>query len=487
MRVLSWPGLLALLLYTGPIGAGEVVVRVGPAENPDDWPDWGGTPDLDLSQEMSLTEAEIQGLFERMRSSDSSTRARAVSDLRRDAPGSVAVLRKVLFRGQGARNGEMKEAMREGRRRAERDKTSTIEGLLSIDPGNQNIGRGAQGAARVLATLLALNDLDTLAGYKVMIDFSPRHAGVFRHEIGNLLVANGMRVMPALVYGRGSKNDAIHMFAVKWIRDMGNPLLSEQLKIKNPRRLAQLLEAYASVNELDAVAVTLSMANHSSLFVRRAARSALKAYGRNALWPARRQYENTFSKAPKADMAVESILAELYKHYDDQRLETTMKRFEEGLTARKAGDFAAMEAAYRDVLKKAPMFKRRGDMAEGFLALSETLDDDQEKKKREAALKMALRVARPDSKEARLARARLLFQEAEVFREAGLVAPDTYERILVLEPNHQGAREVRDDLQPVEQGMGRVLKKALIVSAIIFIVGLLVYFRLRAIAGPSSE
>ena len=55
------------------------------------------------------------------------------------------------------------------------------------------------------------------------------------------------------------------MFAVKWIRDLGNPLLSEQVKIKNPRRLAQLLEAYASVNDLDVIDVTLTSTSQTDL------------------------------------------------------------------------------------------------------------------------------------------------------------------------------------------------------------------------------
>ena len=59
-----------------------------------------------------------------------------------------------------------------------------------------------------------------------------------------------------------------------------------------------MLEAYASVNELDAVDVTLSLANNESVFVRQAARACLVSYGKNAKWSVRRTYENTFWQEP---------------------------------------------------------------------------------------------------------------------------------------------------------------------------------------------
>jgi hypothetical protein len=105
------------------------------------------------------------------------------------------------------------------------------------------------------------------------------------------------------------------MFSVKWIRDLGDPLLSQQVKIKNPRRLAQLLEAYASVRDLDVIDVTLTLTNHESDFVRRAARACVRAFAENAKWPARRIYENTFAKEPPESMDVSKILDELFDYY----------------------------------------------------------------------------------------------------------------------------------------------------------------------------
>jgi tetratricopeptide (TPR) repeat protein len=455
--------------------------RTGPAEDPEKWPDWGGTPDIPVPEGTGLTSGELGDLLQQLKSTDQSVRARAADEIVRDGPGSEATFRRSLFRDHGARNAEMKAALREAERRAEKadKKDALLEGLLTIDPAHPELGTGAVGALRVLTMLTALDALDTLAAYKVMIEFSPRHAGVFRHEIGRMLIAHGVDVMPALIYGRGSKSEEIHMFSVKWIRDMGNPLLSEQVKIKNPRRLAQLLEAYASVNELDAIDVTLSLTNHQSVFVRAAARSALRVYGRNALWPARRKYENTFNEEPANDASVESVLKALYKHFDKKRLMATEKIFTKGLGLYRKGKLPEMEQAYREVLSKEPLFPRRGEMAEGFLALSRSYSEKGESALAKKALLTALWVSEPESDIARQIEARQLWLRAEELKKAGLATPGVYQRILELDPTHEGAAEMLATLVPQENGRSKIIVKAVIVSFIIFLAAILVFLRIR--------
>ncbi len=471
----------AFILCSAHVQAEPRLKRTGPAEEPDRWPDWGGTPDIAAATDTGLTKEELGDLLLQLKSTDQGARLRAKEEIVRDAPGSEETFRTFLFRGHGARNSEMKSALREAERWAEKSepKGNLLEGLLSMDPAHPEHGAGVVGAARVLTMLTALDSLNTLAAYKVMIEFSPRHAGVFRHLIGRMLVDHGLEVMPALIYGRGSKDKEIHMFTVKWIRDLGNPLLGEQVKIKNPRRLAQLLEAYASVNELDAIDVTLSLTNHRSAFVRTAARSALNAYGRNALWPARRKYENTFNEEPEGDATVESILEALYKHFDKKRLAASEKVFERGLAAFRKGQLDAMEKDFRQVLGKEPLFPRREEMAEGFLALSRSFDEAAEPKRLKEALLMALWVSDPESDIAKRIKARQLWMDAQSFKKAGLAAPDLYRRILALDPTHEEAKEMLAELLPKESGRNRVVIKAVIVSFIIFLASLLIFLRIR--------
>ncbi|MCP4599025.1 MAG: hypothetical protein GY847_00520 [Proteobacteria bacterium] len=484
MRIrLSILGALMLLANVAePRAEGRRLLRAGPADNPLAMPDYGGTPDISVPDDMGLSRPELLSLLKRLKSRDQAERAAAAKEIQRNAAGSETSMREVLWERHGARNSDMRHAIQTARRRqkASKKKSTLLDELLAIDPSHQDLGSGAAGATRILTLLRSLNSLDLLAAYKIMTEFSPRHAGVFRHEIGRMLVAHGYDVLPALIYHRGSDNKEIHMFAVKWIRDMGNPLLSEQVKIKNPRRLAQLLEAYASVNDLDAIDVTLSMTNHDSIFVRTAARRCLESFGRNAKWPVRRMYENTFAKEAAEDADVSSLLRILYDHFDAQRLVPMNALFNSGLEAFRNGRFNEMEHAFKEVLRGEPMFGRRNEMAEGFLTLSEELEQHNSHDESMTKLRLALRLAEPGSEVARQAEARIKWREAEALRKAGIAVPHLYNTVLKSDPEHKDARTWYDRLTGADSTPDALITKSLIVSFFIFLAATLVFLRLRS-------
>ncbi len=462
-------------LIVGQISKADPILSAGPDSDPESKPDWGGTKDMSGPVDVGLTSEELNALLTRLASPDSAERTAALDEIIGGAQGAETVFRKALFDGRGLVNAEMKAALKTASVHAGKGEPFLLlRALVAMEPSS-----GVRGALRMLTLLHALSALNTMAAYKTMIEFSPRHAGVFRQEVGRLICSHGMDAMPALVYGRGSKNSEIHMFAVKWIRDLGDPLMSDQVKIENPRRLAQLLEAYASVNDLSTIDVILSMTNHPSLFVRAAARASIAAFGRNGYWPARRQYENVFGQEPDESMQVEAILSALYKYYDNRRLSESFTLFTKGKEAFKAGHLSEMEKAYREVLKKEPMFPQRGEMAEGFSALADSFDEDDAEKK-EAALRMVLRVSDDNTSATYCsAEARLLFLKNAPLRAQGLVAPSLYRRISALDPNSKEAKRISESLNPSEKGKSSLVLKALLVSVSIFVGALLIFFRLR--------
>ncbi|MCP4605519.1 MAG: hypothetical protein GY847_34195 [Proteobacteria bacterium] len=458
------------------------LLRAGPAEDPHVWPDYGGTPDIAVSEDMGLSQDEIKSLLEHLKSPDQADRAKAADDLQRNATGSDNAIRSMLWDRHGARNSEMRQSIRVARKREQSlgKKGDLLNELIAIDPVHPELGKGAYGAVRILTMLRSLNSLDTLAAYKVMIEFSPRHAGVFRHEIGRMLVAHGLNALPALVYSRGSKNREIHMFSVKWIRDLGNPLLSEQVKLKNPRRLAQLLESYASVNDLDAIDVTLSFTNHDSIFVRTAARHCLKSYGNNAKWSVRRLYENTLAKKPADETEVPHLLKELYLHFDTQRLLPMTELFESGFADYEKGRFKEMERAYKKVLKTEPMFPGRRKMAKGFLEFGDTLENSGQRDEARLKLRTAHRLAEPGTETARRAEARLKWIQAEELRAVGVVDPGMYKQVLKSDPEHSGASKWDRRLAGDRASPEQLVTKAIVVSFFVFLAALLVFLRLRS-------
>ena len=472
---------VAAALLSPPAGA-LVAERCGPAESPEKHADWGGTPDISISPDLGLSLEEIEALLARLASPDPGERAATAAEIERDAAGSEQVIREALWGRHGARNAEMKAAMQKARRIAEDGGRggdgSVLGALVSMDPAGPETGEGARAATRIMALLTALGSLDTMAAYKTMIEFSTRHAGVFKSEIGEMLVSRGLDALPALVYGRGSEDADLHMYSVKWIRDMGNPLLGEQVRgIEDPRRLAQLLEAYASVNELDAIDVTLSLTDHESIFVRRSARKCLESYGVNAKWPVRRLYENTFGEEPGEDVPVDRLLARLYSHFDERRIARAIGDFDRGAEALRRGDLESMERHYRRVLRDEPMFPRRSEMAEGFLALAKVRERSGDPEAAAAAALMAARVARPGSLEASRAEARRAWLEAEDLRRAGVPDRGLYLRVSQIEPEHDEAAAWARRLSGEGTTVEDIAARAGMVSIFVFLAAALVLRR----------
>lgn len=466
--------------------------RCGPAENPEQWPDYGGTPDITLSPELGMSAEEVERVLARVVSPDYATRVEAAAQLARDASGSEQAFREVLWSSHGARNVEIKNARREANRRLKRkgegEESGLLGALLEMDPTDVELGAGTRAACRIVAILEALGGLDTMAAYKVMLDFSLRHAGAFRQEIGVVLVAAGFDALPALIYGRGSKNQELHMFSVKWIRDMGNPLLGEQVgSIEDPRRLAQLLEAYASVRDFDAVGVTLSLTNHESIFVRNAARRCLEVYGANAKWQLKRVYENTFSREPAEGTSFEQWREELYSHYDQARIAPEMGMFEQGLDRAAQGDLVGMARLFGQVLRNEPMFPRRHEMADGYLALAVRHEEQERLDEARAATLMALRVAQPGSPLHGRAAARLKWIEAEVNRRGGAVDPQLYAQIAEMDPDNEDAADLARGLAVGDPRLRNLALKAVLISVFVFMAAMLVVRRIGLLSREADS
>ncbi len=449
--------------------------RFGPAADPDAHEDWGGTPDLRLGNELGLSAEELGEMLQALEEPDVNRRVGAALALKQNAVGSEQVIRDALFSERKVSNADIRIAVRQAEKNAKDGEGGMAGALLQMAPD----GAGISAATRIAAMLVALNQLNTMAGYKVMLDFSGRHAGAFRSMIGELLVKQGLKALPALIYGRGSRDAELHMFAVKWIRDMGNPLLSEQLVgITDSRRLAQLLEAYASVNELNAIDVTLSCTNHDSLFVRRAARRCLEVYGKNARWSVFREYQNVFAEDPDPDEDVARWLERLYAVRDEAREAADVRLFETGSAHAKAGRFAQMADAWGQLLAGSPLHEERARMARGYLDWARQLESDGDADRASAMYRMALRLADNDSADYRSAHARLAFVRAEANRASGAVDVTLYRELSLVDDGPAMKRSLRNFL--AGEGSGRrALLRVFLVSLFIFIAALLVYRRLK--------
>ncbi|HUT79203.1 MAG TPA: hypothetical protein VM285_16005, partial [Polyangia bacterium] len=155
-----------------------------------------------------------------------------------------------------------------------------------------------------------------------------------------------------------------------------------------------------------------------------------------------------------------------------------MALFDEGLGFARNGDTPRMSGCFERVLRDFPMFPRRGEMAEGFLAHAQALEraGDADGAKRIAML--ASRVSIPGSDSASRAEARLAWLRAESMRRQGVLDLDLYRRIAKFAPD---PREAAKRVNEGERGSsrGQLALQAAAVSLALFAAGLLVLVRLR--------
>lgn len=454
--------------WSCPVWAQEPVSRFGPAAQPDSFPDYGGTPDLRVAPELGLSASELDVLLARLSRGDANERAKAVAEVLSSPPGSEQTLRNALWKPSAISNEALKGAMKDAVRRGKDG--DALDGLLSASNNE-----AARTALRLVALLRALAARNTMAAYKTLIDFSPRHAGILRAEIGRLMTTSRLEALPALVYCRAHPDQETRMFCVRWIRDMGDPLLSEQvLGINEPRRLAQLLEAYGAVNDLDAIDVTLSLTNHPSLFVRRAARACIAKYGNNAKWGVMRAYENNLGKEPDEGAEVENLISELYAHYDSTRLSKVHARLEQAEDLRKSGELKEMAVLYRAALAEAPSFARTNDLSTALAELAQQQESRGSLDDALSTFRLARWLLEPESPQARRARALQLQAAVQAAHGREVVAAAQYKQILALDSSRSSARDWLEANDTQGFHSARAFSKTLKVSFIVFLAAMLV-------------
>ncbi|MCU0663648.1 MAG: hypothetical protein MUC50_15135 [Myxococcota bacterium] len=480
-KIWAFAFFFATVCALGPTLTAETLGHYGPSERPHAFPDYGGTPDLAVAFELGLSGPELQVLLERLDKGDFEQRSGAVFEILNCPAGSEETLRQALYTPSAVSNEALKNAMKDAVRRG--NGGDALDGLLSAVPSD-----APRTALRLVVLLRALAAKRTLAAYKALIDFSPRHAGTLRAEVGRLLVGQGLSALPALVYCRAHPEEETRMFCVRWIRDMGDPLLSEQvLGIDSTRRLSQLLEAYCAVNDLDTVDVTFSLTNHSSSFVRRAARACIERYGNNSKWGVMRAYENTFGKEPPEGALVATLLQELYDHYDANRLvkvHALLERAHEKLGQDRLEEMAEL---YKAALAEAPSFARDEKLTAGLVALVGKYERAGDAEKALALARFTSWLLESGGTQQRSMRALQLEDGLRSAQGDQIVSAAQYHQLLSLDPQRESARKWLDANEPKGFHAARAVSKSLMVSFILFLATMLVRRRLTGRSSPERH
>ena len=416
-RLLS---LLALMASLGSSGAAR-------AEDPH-------APDAAGAVEEGLSGVELDRMLAPLgHDSVDERRAAATAVESLDSEATAIIGRKLAELRRGTDDGAF-SVMRGFRERASKAATfDLVEALLLAkpDPGTRH--------ALVVACLLrALSHIGTTAAVRQMVLAAADVAGAFRPELTRQMKAMADKAVPALVEARRDPSPETRAWASGLLEAMGKRTPGDAVQTKDNQVVADVLRAYASVKDLDALPVVLSFVNSDRVQVRTAARDATLAYGQDGIWKLREAYAAlTGDPAPEGTSAAD-LAKKLFGAYDRYRLRDVYALVDQGLAAQRDGKTEDAVSAFDNALARQPMLDRRAEMVPAYRSYGESL----ETKDRIAALsylRKALRIdeAGPDSSQIR---SEIHYLEGEDLLSHGIADTEPFEQALALNPENVRAR-----------------------------------------------
>ena len=300
--------------------------------------------------------------------------------------------------------------------------------------------------ALVTAVLIrALAHAGTPAAMRQLVKIAGDANAAFRLEISRQVKALGDKAIPAVIEARKDANNDVRKWASGQLESMGKRLPGDAVQTKDNEVLADVLRAYGSIHDLDAVPVILSFVNSDRVQVRTAAREAIGQFGQDAVWKLRESYTNLTGKVPQEGWKADDVSRELFAAFDKVRLQEVYGLLDDGLAKQKDGKLDEAIAAFDKVLARQPMLDRRGEMVGAFVEKAQKLEPT-DKVAASATFEKALRLA-PDGPRAKTIQAELAYLEGESLLARGVPDAEPFKRALALDPTHIGAR---NELQKME-------------------------------------
>jgi len=349
-----------------------------------------------------------------------------------DADAMKEALRKIRNQGRDAARDDM-------RREGEKGKVETPDYLAMVAEYAAPNDESWQALVSVLAMSRMLVAVGNVEAARALVQIYVRFGEFLRVDIQKQLSELGDRAAPALIEAKKHPAAKISQWAERQLDQMGKAIASELVQTTDQQALADILRAYGRIQDPDAARIIVSFANSERAQVRLAARQSVRLLGEVGNWQLRETYQDIVGKTPPRDWPWKRTAQELFYQFDRLRLAQVHEFFEAGMAAQKKGDYDAARQAFDKVLSHNPMFDRRDEMVDGYLAYASQADD----KHLDTALLSVQRAERINSdpkRQAKLESLRLTL-EAEALLTRSLADQSLLRRALELDPDNQRARQ----------------------------------------------
>jgi hypothetical protein len=289
-------------------------------------------------------------------------------------------------------------------------------------------------------------------------------------EAARLVKGLGERAVPALIEARGDPSPAARTWAVSMLESLGKRSPGDAVQTSDNQLLADVLLAYAHIQDFDALPVALSFVNSDRSIVRAAAREATLAYGPRAAGRLREAYATLTGEQAAPGTPAPELAKELFAAYDRGRLRDAVALLDEGLAKQRAGRLEEAIADFDAVLARQPLLDRRSEMAAAYAAYGESIEGT-DGDRAVAGLRKSLRLD-PSGAGSSHVRSEIATLEGEDLLKHGVPDPTRFEQALALDPANAHARSRLDQLRAQSAASRAAGTRLIVVAAAVLILAL---------------
>jgi len=287
-----------------------------------------------------------------------------------------------------------------------------------------------------LAALTSLADVGTPEAVLEMAKVSNDHGGLLRIEVARRLKAMGEHATAGLLLAQ--REPSVRHFASSTLEAMGKRVAGDAVQTKDDGVLVDVLAAFGTLRDPNALGVVLSFLSADRDKVRAAARAAAVAYGKDALPKLRDIYTNLEGRPPPPEWDVTRLSTELFKALDADRLAELYALVDEGLKEQREGKVDLAASSFDKALARQPNLERRREMVPTYVALAKSLEDT-DRDKAAATYRRAQSLDPGGAHEGQIQGA-MACLEGEELRAKGIVDREPFERALAADPGNDKAR-----------------------------------------------
>jgi hypothetical protein len=299
--------------------------------------------------------------------------------------------------------------------------------------------------------------------------------GAFRPDVMRHLTDLGERATAGLILASHARGAAAQKWASSALEGLGKRTPGDAVQTKSKEVLADVLLAYGTTRDADALGVVLSFVNTDRRLVRDAARRATEQYGDLAVPKLRESYGLLTGEAPPPDWPAPWLRKKLFEVMDRIRLEDVDSRVHEGLLAAGAGRLSEAVADFDDVLARQPDWDRKGEMVPAYVFYAQSLVPTDRKAAR-ALFEKALSLD-PDGPRRPQIESGLAFLEGKELEDRGVADKEPFERALTLDPGNARAQAELLALEDADVAVKkRWRRRALEGSGAVALVSVLILF-----------